>query len=161
MKIGVISDTHIPERALDIPKEVYAAFKDADLILHAGDLITPDVLDTLNKICPVKAVYGNMDNQKVRERLKEKEIITVGSFKIGLIHGRGNPENLISFIKDAFGQKLDIIVFGHSHTPFNEKKEGVLFFNPGSATDTIFSPYRSYGILQINDDIKSQIVRLP
>ena len=161
MKIGVISDTHIPERALDIPKEVYAAFKDADLILHAGDLITPDVLDILNKICPVMAVYGNMDNQKVRERLKEKEIITVGSFKIGLIHGRGHPENLISFIKDAFGQKLDIIVFGHSHAPFNEKKEGVLFFNPGSATDTIFSPYRSYGILEINDDIKSQIVRLP
>ena len=160
MKIGVISDTHIPERALQIPKEIYLAFRDVELILHAGDLVKLDVLESLNKICPVKAVYGNMDPFEVRNKLKEKEIISVGKSKIGLIHGRGQPDKMLSFIKNSFDQKLDVIVFGHSHAPFNEKKDGVLFFNPGSPTDTIFSPYRSYGILEINDDIKATIVRL-
>lgn len=160
MKIGVISDTHIPERALDLPKEIYSDFKDAELILHAGDLVSMDVLESLNKICPVKAVYGNMDFPDVKKTLKEKEIIEVGNFKIGLIHGAGHPANLINFTKNAFSQKLDAIVFGHSHTPFNEKRFGILFFNPGSPTDTFFSPYLSYGILEIDDNIKAKIVRI-
>jgi len=160
MKIGVISDTHIPERALDLPKEIYAAFKDCELILHAGDLISIDVLKSLEKICPVTAVVGNMDSPEVRIRLKEKEIISVGNFKIGLIHGKGHPKNLLDFIKGAFNDKLDAVVFGHSHTPLNEKKEGVLYFNPGSPTDTLFSPCRSYGILEIGSDIKGTIVKI-
>ena len=161
MKIGVISDTHIPERALDIPPEIYSAFKDADLILHAGDLASLDVLKLLEKICPVKAVCGNMDDANSRKILKDKEIIEAGKFKIGLIHGRGNPSNLIDFARSAFSEKLDVIVFGHSHSPFNEKIAGTLFFNPGSCTDTVFAPYRSYGILEINDHIQAKIVRLP
>ncbi|MFC1645616.1 metallophosphoesterase family protein [Candidatus Omnitrophota bacterium] len=161
MKIGVISDTHIPEKAQNIPKEIYSAFKDVELILHAGDLSTLDVVKSLEKICPVKAVYGNMDNPQTRKVLKDKEIIQINNFKIGLIHGGGHPSKLIDFAKNAFPQKLDVIVFGHSHAPLNERMSGVLFFNPGSPTDTVFSPYRSYGILEINDDIKAKIVRLP
>ncbi len=160
MKIGVISDTHIPERALDLPKEIYTAFKNVELILHAGDLVTIDVLNSLNKISPVTAVFGNMDSPEVRNKLKEKEVISVGNFKIGLVHGEGHPKNLLNFVKAAFNDKLDVIVFGHSHASFNEKQEGVLFFNPGSPTDTIFSPYRSYGILEIDNDIKGTIVRI-
>lgn len=161
MKIGVISDTHIPERAQDIPQEIYSAFKDVDLILHAGDLLTLDVIKSLEKICPVKAVYGNMDSPQIRKALKEKEIIEVNNFKIGLIHGRGGPSGLVSFAKEAFKDKMDIIVFGHSHRPLNEKISNILFFNPGSATDTVFATYRSYGIIEINDKIKAKIVRLP
>lgn len=160
MRVGVISDTHIPERAKELPKEIYVAFKNVDLILHAGDLITIDVLESLKKICPVKAVYGNMDNAQVKETLNDKEVITVNKFKIGLMHGQGNPANLISFVKNSFKQNLDVIVFGHSHTALCENQRGVLYFNPGSPTDNIFSPYRSYGILEITDDIKPAIVRL-
>lgn len=161
MKIGVISDTHIPERAQDLPKEVYLAFKNVDLIIHAGDLVSIDVLNSLNKICPVKAVYGNMDSPEVKKTLKQKEIISIGNFKIGLIHGEGHPSVLIHLLKKTFDQKLDIIVFGHSHSPINEKQSSTLFFNPGSPTDTIFSPYRSYGIIEISDNnIKAEIVRL-
>ena len=160
MKIGIISDTHIPERALDLPKEIYAAFKDVELILHAGDLTSIDVLNSLTKICPVKAVLGNMDHPELRSKLKDKEIINVGKFKIGLTHGQGHPKNLLTFVKGAFNEKLNVIIFGHSHTALNEKIDGVLYFNPGSPTDTIFSPYRSYGILEINDEIKANIVRL-
>ena len=63
-------------------------------------------------------------------------------------------------VKEAFQEKLDVIVFGHSHTPLCEWQEGTLFFNPGSVTDTIFAPYRSCGILEINDEVKGTIVRL-
>jgi putative phosphoesterase len=159
MKIGVISDTHIPERTLEIPKEIFSAFKDAELILHAGDLVSYDVINSLSRICPVKAVYGNMDYPEVRKVLKKKEIIEVNKFKIGLIHGEGHPSGLLSFAKKAFDEKLDVIIFGHSHTPCNEKIADTLFFNPGSPTDTVFSPYLSYGIIEIGDDIKSKIVR--
>ena len=161
MKIGVISDTHIPERAQDIPPEICSAFKDVDLILHAGDLVTMEAIKSLEKISPVKAVYGNMDSPKIRKVLKEKEIIEVNNFKIGVIHGRGAPSGLVKFAREAFKDKMDIIVFGHSHTPLNEKIDNTLFFNPGSATDTVFAPYRSYGIIEIDDEIKAKIVRLP
>lgn len=160
MKIGVISDTHVPEKAPDIPREIYSIFKDMDLILHAGDLVSWDVIKSLEKICPVKAVYGNMDTAESRKVLKDKELIKVNKFKIGLIHGKGGPSELISFAKSAFKEKMDVIIFGHSHTPVNEKIDNTLFFNPGSSTDTIFTPYRSCGILEINDDIKAKIVRL-
>ncbi|MFC1709422.1 metallophosphoesterase family protein [Candidatus Omnitrophota bacterium] len=161
MKIGVISDTHIPEKATGIPKEIYSAFKGVDLILHAGDLVSLDAIKSLEKIAPLKAVCGNMDTPETKKILKEKEVINAGKFKIGLIHGRGGPSNLINFVKSAFREKMDVIVFGHSHTPVNEKIEGTLFFNPGSSTDTMFAPYLSYGIIEINDEIEAKIVRLP
>jgi len=160
MKIGVISDTHIPERALDIPEEIYSAFKKVDLILHAGDLVSIEVLKSLEEICPVKAVCGNMDRPELKSMLNEKEIITVGKLKIGLIHGAGHPTKLIPYVKSAFKERLDCIVFGHSHNATNEIKNGVLFFNPGSPTDTIFSPCRSYGILEVDEKIKGTIIKL-
>lgn len=160
MKIGVISDTHIPERTSEIPHELLTVLKDVDLIIHAGDLVALEVIEQLKKIAPVKAVYGNMDTLEVRRALPQKEILTVGKFKIGLFHGKGPPEHIISSVKEAFPEKLDVIIFGHAHRPICEKQGGVLFFNPGSPTDTIFAPYRSCGILEINDEIKARIVRL-
>lgn len=161
MKIGVISDTHIPDRAKDIPKVILEDFKDASLILHAGDFVVLDVLEKLNDIGQVFAVWGNMDHREVKQVLPEKRIIDVGKFKIGLFHGWGPPSNLINLAKEKFQKDMcDVIVFGHSHSPFNEFKDGILFFNPGSPTDKIFSPYNSYGILEIDDGIKGKIIKL-
>ena len=75
MKIGVISDTHIPRAAQKIPDEIYNAFRDADLILHAGDLLNISVLEELNKIAKTEAVYGNMDEPEVQRSLPMKRII--------------------------------------------------------------------------------------
>ena len=160
MKIGVISDTHIPRVASKLPDKIYDAFKNADLILHAGDLVEMAVLDELNKLAETKAVYGNMDVSEVRKSLPEKRIVRAEGFKIGLIHGSGAPFNLINKIKNEFPEKVDVIVFGHSHSPVNELRDGVLFFNPGSPTDKLFAKYNSYGILTINKEIKGEIVRL-
>jgi putative phosphoesterase len=162
MRIGVISDTHIHDRTEEIPKKILDDFKSVDMVIHTGDLVDLSVLEKLQSVCPkVKAVWGNMDPEEVRKKLHQKEIIKVGKHKIGIMHGYGPPYNLIEVVKNEFkSDKPDIILFGHSHAPLNEKKEGVLFFNPGSATDKMFAPYNSYGIIEINDEIEAKIIKL-
>lgn len=161
VKIGVISDTHIPRMARNIPKAVCDGFKDVDLILHAGDLAEMKFLEKLRKLKKTVAVSGNMDSGEVAAALKPKEIIEAGKFRIGLIHGGGPPEGLPERILAEFkGEKVDCIVFGHSHHPMNEIREGILLFNPGSPTDKIFTPYNSYGILEITDKITGKIIKL-
>lgn len=162
MKIGVISDTHIPDRAKELPQEVLESFKDVDMIIHAGDILNLSVLEQLKTICKnVKAVWGNMDPYELRKKLPEKEIIKVGNYKIGLMHGYGHPSKLIDLLSKEFkDDRVDIIIFGHSHSGLNEKKGNILYFNPGSATDKVFSLYNSYGIIEINDKIESKVIRL-
>lgn len=150
IKIAVLSDTHIPIAADDIPKAVYEGIAGVDMILHAGDLLKLDIFDRLSKIAPVKAVCGNMDDVNVRSRLPNKDVITIGQVSIGLIHGWGAPSDLIDLVSHEF-KDVDAIVFGHSHSPLIETKNGILFFNPGSPTDKVFAPYNSYGILEIED----------
>jgi len=160
MRIGVISDTHIPNRADKIPEAVCEDFKKVDMILHAGDFVELSVLEKLKTLAPVKAVIGNMDHPEVVNLLSKKEIIEAGNFKIGLIHGYGPPFGLQERIKKEFTGKVDIIVYGHSHRAVKEMKDGILFFNPGSVTDKVFSPYNSYGIIEINDKIAAKIIKL-
>lgn len=160
MKIGVISDTHIPRACPKLPAKIIEAFEDADMILHAGDLVEIKVLRDLEKLANTTAVYGNMDEPEVHRLLHEKEIIKVGGFTIGLIHGYGPAANIIDRIKGEFAEKVDAIVFGHSHVSVNLIKDGILFFNPGSPTDKIFARSNSYGILTVADEIKGEIIRI-
>ena len=160
MLIGVISDTHIPQSADEIPQSVFSIFKGVDLIIHAGDLTSLGVLNKLGKIARVKAVYGNMDSQEVRQKLPEKEIIKIGNFSLGVIHGQGSPAHLSAFVEKQFKEALDVIIFGHSHNPCNEKRGKTIFFNPGSPTDKIFSVYNSCGILKIDSGIEGKIIKL-
>lgn len=153
MKIGVISDTHISDKTCELNAELLSALKGCGLIIHAGDLIDLCVLEELKKISKVEAVYGNMDSPAVRSLLQEKKIMDAGGKKICIMHGYGNPDNLLDLLKKNFSiEKPDIIIFGHSHVPMNEYVEGILFFNPGSVTDTVFAPYRSYGIIEVSDE---------
>ncbi len=160
MRILVLSDTHIPRVAHDIPQKVYDEIEGVDMILHAGDFVEKDLLDRLNILKPTHAVCGNMDAANLRNVLNPKEVIEVEKVKIGLIHGYGVPKDLIDTVRSEFGG-IDAIVFGHSHAPVNIVKDGVLFFNPGSPTDTIFATVNSYGILEVDDKkITGRIVRL-
>ena len=162
IKIGVIADTHIPDRSKSIPKEILEAFKNVDMVLHAGDLVDLKVLDELRRVCSnVKAVWGNMDPQEARKKLNAKEIIQAGRYKIGLMHGYGAPTKLVEILNEEFkNDKVDVIVFGHAHSAYNEKKGEILFFNPGSPTDKAFSPYNSYGIIEVNDKIEAKIIKI-
>jgi putative phosphoesterase len=85
--------------------------------------------------------------------------LEVNHFKIGLTHGDGAPQGIVERVKHHFTD-VDAIIFGHSHQPLNEQRDGILFFNPGSPTDRIFAPYTSIGILEVNDTITGRIIIL-
>jgi len=162
MIIGVISDTHIPDRAEVLPKKIIEAFKKVDMVIHTGDFVDLETYNHLKKIFKkFKGVAGNMDPREIKERLPEKEIIKIGKYTIGITHGIGHPSGLVELLKNIFKKdNVDIIIFGHSHTPMNETIDGILFFNPGSPTDKIFSPYNSYGIIEINDNISAKVIKI-
>ncbi|MFC1703409.1 metallophosphoesterase family protein [Candidatus Omnitrophota bacterium] len=160
MKIGVLADTHIPIQANDIPKKVYDILSDVDLIIHAGDVVNMDFLKRLKEIAEVKAVHGNMDSSEVRKALPDKEVLECNSFKIGVTHGSGPPIKQLESLKSYFNEKVNVIIFGHSHVPVNETINGILYFNPGSPTDTVFAPYKSVGILEINGTVSGTIIPL-
>jgi hypothetical protein len=102
-----------------------------------------------------------MDPDEVRNKLPQKLIFKAGKYKIGLMHGYGPPKDLMELMSEAFkDEKVDIIIFGHTHVSINEKKGGTLYFNPGSPTDKIFSPYNSFGIIEINDKIEARIIKI-
>ena len=160
MRILVLSDTHMPRITHDLPQAIYDEIPNVDLIIHAGDFVEKEVLDKLKTLKETKAVYGNMDSSNMHNCLNQKEIIEVGKFKIGLIHGHGAPRDIIEKVRGEF-TGVDAIVFGHTHAPMNIVKDGILFFNPGSPTDKIFAEYNSYGILEIDDKkIEGKIIKI-
>ena len=160
MRILVISDTHIPRSAQDLPDAVYKEIEGVDMIVHAGDLVEKDLFEKLKSLRETKAVCGNMDSVELRRTLNPKEIIEVGKFRIGLIHGYGAPANLIETVKGEF-KDVDAIIFGHSHAALNMIKDGILLFNPGSPTDKIFANKNTYGILEVTDKkIEGRIIEI-
>lgn len=158
MKIGVISDTHLGgyDRRLQDIMDRY--FHDSDLILHAGDLIHADVLEVFESKT-VKAVHGNMDLPSVKQALPDRMILTLGGFRIGLIHGWGAPHDLEARLLETMGP-VDCLIYGHTHQAANQVKNGILFFNPGSATDKRFAKHRTIGMLTIDKTLKGEIIEL-
>jgi putative phosphoesterase len=150
LKIGVISDTHARFYA-ELPEGLIKALSAVDLIIHAGDIITMDVVRGLETLAPVKGVCGNMDYPEVRVALPEKQIIDIEGKKIAIVHGRGGPATLELTVMSLFSG-VDMIVFGHSHIVVNKVVNGILLFNPGSARD-------SYGTLETGESIEGKIHR--
>ena len=139
MRIGLVSDTHIPRDAKRLPPHVKEAFKGVDLILHAGDIYIPSVLDELETIAPVLAARGNGDCDFPEDhRLKDCHIVDADGFRIGLTHATILTElprrHIDGVLKREFGGHVDVIVYGDTHVAAIEKYEGVLLINPGSPT---------------------------
>lgn len=151
MKIGLISDTHIPNRSQSIPNKVIELFEDVDLIMHAGDLCELSVIKYLENIAPVVAVQGNMDAINGL-KLSKSKVTTVGNICIGLNHGninpRGDTQQLYYMAKEL---DVDVLVTGHTHVPLIEEVKDVLLVNPGSPTVPRLSD-PSVMILSIDDD---------
>ena len=151
MRIGVISDTHV--RTFDeIPERILMTLAEVDLIIHAGDFTQRPVLEGLRSLGEMKAVCGNMDSDELKQMLPQQEQFMVNGKKFGLIHGRGAPWGIARRVRKMFGQ-VDIIIYGHSHEPYNQYVEGSLLFNPGRARD-------SFGLLTIEDKIKAEIIKV-
>jgi len=158
MRIVVTSDTH----SQVLPKPLIEDMKAADLVIHAGDFTDIKVLDMVRKFKEVRAVYGNMDSLELRKVLPREDILQCEQVRIALFHGEGHTHGMVERIRERFkAEKVQAVVFGHSHEPMNEIIDGVLFFNPGSPTDEIRAPYRSYGVLEVaGDKIKGQIIKI-
>jgi putative phosphoesterase len=159
MKIGVLSDTHLrsPDKTLDHILD--KLFADADMILHAGDIVTAHVLERLEER-GVLAVCGNMDDYEVAGAIPQTRIINAAGLRIGLIHGWGARQGLEERIVARFEDpKPDLIVYGHTHVPFWGKVDGVRMFNPGTAAVRGFGAAGTVGLLEIDDDrIEPRIV---
>ena len=161
MRIGLLSDTHIPEVAKALPAELTEAFRGVDLILHAGDIYVPSVLDNLEHIAPVLAARGDDDygDTLLDERVKEKHILELEGQTVWLIHerpdSRMSPYSLSSWwqswLSSGADNRPDVVVFGHEHHTVVQRVDDILFVNPGSPT---FLYYRrglgTVGILDID-----------
>jgi hypothetical protein len=150
MRIIVLSDTHIPARAPELPPRVVEEIESADMVLHAGDFTDAGTIACLQALPRFVGVAGNMDGPAVRGGLREFEVVAVEGVRVGLVHGWGPPDPLPGMLRRHFAaEKLDVLVYGHSHRAAIESLDGVLLFNPGSPTDRVFAPFRSYGVLTI------------
>jgi len=148
MRIAIISDTHIPRGARRVPDACVEAMRAADLIVHAGDLSSVEVLDWLESLGPpVEAVHGNVDSAEVRARLPETCLIQAGPFKLGVVHDAGPAKGRLARMRRRFPE-ADAVVFGHSHLPLHESEDGLQIFNPGSPTERRRAPRHSFGIAE-------------
>jgi len=152
IKVGIVSDTHWHEADGPLPPELFRALEGVGLILHAGDLVTLKIIDRLSEIAPVKAVAGNMDSAEVRQQLPAKRILDIEKIRMGLIHGWGPPQGLPQRVLEEFPEDVNVVVFGHSHQPYQEWIDGRLLINPGSLLQDRFSAGRSYGVLTVQDE---------
>jgi uncharacterized protein len=155
--IGLISDTHIPKRAKNLPKKVFEIFEKVDYIIHAGDLVELVVIDELEQIAPVLAVHGNMDGLEVTNALPKFNSLKIFNWKIGVIH---DQSNLFGFDKVQETTGFNVFVYGHTHSPEIRWVDGILYINPGSATDpSILTAKPSVGLLKISkENIAPEIV---
>jgi len=151
-RIGVISDTHIPHFK-HLPEAIWEHFAGVELIIHAGDLSILRVIDELETIAPVISVQGNVEQEEVILKLPIKCEIRVGFCRIGIVHILGDSHNRERVARQEF-PNARVVVFGHSHIPWNEDIDGQLLFNPGSATDRRRQPRCSIGMLYVDDEEK-------
>ncbi|MDQ3741429.1 MAG: metallophosphatase family protein [Actinomycetota bacterium] len=146
MKIAIVSDTHMPRGRRRLPVE---HLRGADLILHAGDLSTVAVLEELEAIGPpVAAVIGNVDEPALAERLPEERTVEAEGARIAVVHDAGPSKGRLERMRLRFPD-ADAVVFGHSHIPLHEERDGFQIFNPGSATDRRRQPRHTMGFADV------------
>ena len=151
MRIAVLADTHV-HMLEHLPKKIIDAISTVDLIIHAGDFTDVQVLKELKRLRGVKAVQGNMDSVELKTVLPVKEIVEIENKRIGITHGSGSPWGIEGRVRKMFeSDRIDIIVYGHSHQSQNKVINDILLFNPGKATD-------SFGILTIDGGTKGEII---
>jgi len=135
--VGLISDTHVPSRARQVPKEVFAVFDKVDYIVHAGDLVDLSVIDELEQLAPVLAVYGNMDGPEIRGKLPKVNSFKVFDWKIGVTHDPGSLFGMGKMRDIAAKNGFNVLIYGHSHSSGTKWEGKTLFINPGSPTNPI------------------------
>ena len=146
MLIGIISDTHMPKGPRRLPRACVERLLVADLILHAGDLMTAEALAAFESIGPpLLAVHGNVDTAELRERLPAERIVEADGARVAMVHDAGPARGRLQRLRRRFPE-ADAVVFGHSHLPLHEEAGGFQIFNPGSPTERRRAPSRTMGL---------------
>jgi putative phosphoesterase len=151
VRLLVIADTHVPTRAQDLPAEVWREVDQADLVVHAGDWVAVDLLDTLEARADVLGCWGNNDGAELRARLPEVARRTVDGIRLAVVHETG-PATGRERRADTAHPDTDVLVFGHSHIPWDTTTPGGMrLINPGSPTDRRRQPRATYLTVDLKD----------
>ncbi len=158
-EVLVLSDTHLRPGGV-LPDSVYLALDRADVVLHAGDIVTADLLHELSGFAPVHAVLGNNDVDPALSALPERRLEVVDGVRIAMVHDSGARTGRAARLRRWFPD-ADVVVFGHSHIPVRETGlDGQLLLNPGSPTQRRAQPVHTYGWLELGVGrvVRSEIV---
>ena len=149
MQIAVISDTHLPQGRRQMPEACLERLRAADLVLHAGDIATAEVLDEIEAFGPpVAAVRGNVDGPELAARLPEARLVDAEGARIAMVHDAGPAKGRLERMRLRFPD-AQAVVFGHSHLPLHEERDGFQIFNPGSPTARRRAPAHTMGLAHI------------
>ncbi|MCM3686512.1 metallophosphoesterase family protein [Kocuria rosea] len=163
-RLLLLADTHVPKRARDLPEQVWRAVDDADVVLHAGDWVDVATLDRLQeRAARLVGVWGNNDGPALRARLPEIARETIGGVRLGMVHETGGTPGREARMDRAFPD-LDVLVFGHSHIPWDTTTaNGLRLLNPGSPTDRRRQPFCTYvtAVAEGGRLTDVELVRLP
>lgn len=160
MLVGVISDTHIPSRAKGIPARVFDIFRGVGLILHAGDVSVEAALEALAAVAPVHVVAGNNDVAAMRANLPEQVRLEVEGVPIGMIHDSGPSTGRRERMRRRF-PGCRVVVYGHSHMPVVDDRDGMLLLNPGSACDPRRAKVPTVALLEITaGEVSVELIQL-
>lgn len=145
MRLLLIADTHVPDRARDLPAALWEAVADADVVIHAGDWVEPALLDELEeRSARLVGCWGNNDGDELRCRLPERADVVLGGVRLTVVHETGGAPGRDERMAKAYPD-TDVLVFGHSHIPWNGRaKSGLRLLNPGSPTDRRRQPHGTY-----------------
>lgn len=161
MRTLVLSDTHAPRRWKALPDALVTPLNDADLVLHLGDVCTPDVLDTLASFAPVEVVLGNNDGPDVAAwGATPTRELTLGGVRVAMIHDAGPAAGRDRRMRRRFPD-ADLVIFGHSHIPLDDASGAVRLLNPGSPTDKRRQPHGTFAWLDVDaGQFRTRIVEL-
>jgi putative phosphoesterase len=160
MRVGVLSDTHIPSRAPGIPSRAIEVFDSVDLILHAGDVSVRAALDDLAALAPVHAVAGNIDDASLQAVLPVQLRLDIDGVTVGMVHDSGPSKGRRERMRRRF-PGARVVVYGHSHMPVVEDRDGLMLLNPGSACDPRRAKVPTVAILEIaGGDVSAELVVL-
>lgn len=158
--IAVISDTHMPRGERRLPELCVELLSGADLILHAGDLMSEEVLHELRGYGEVCAVHGNVDRPELRQRLPAWRVVETEGVRIGMVHDAGPAKRRLARLRTAFPTE-QAVIFGHSHIPLHERSESFQIFNPGSPTERRRAPRHTMGLAEVAEgEVRFELIDL-
>jgi uncharacterized protein len=159
VRLLLLADTHVPNRARELPAQVWAEVAEADVVFHAGDWVAPELLNELDaRAARLVACWGNNDGPVLRSRLPERAEVTLGGLRFTVVHDTGAAAGREARMSRLYPDS-DVVVFGHSHIPWDTTtKTGLRLLNPGSPTDRRRQPSCSYMTATVDSNALTDVV---